>query len=134
MKHKLLPGITPARAPRGRSGRARIGDHPYAAAAVAGVAALAVAALANRQQAKRAERRNPPQGKFLEVDGVRLHYVERGEGTPFVLLHGNGSMIQDFASSGLVDQAAETHRVIVFDRPGYGHSARPRRRVWSPEA
>src|SRR5215207_6629019 len=28
------------------------------------------------------------------VDGVRLHYDERGKGEPLVLLHGNGSMIQ----------------------------------------
>ena len=51
---------------------------------------------------------NPPAGQFLEVDGVRLHYVERGEGEPLVLLHGNGSMIQDFETSGLIDMAAKT--------------------------
>ena len=58
-----------------------------------------------------------PQGQFLEIDGARLHYVERGEGEPLVLLHGNGSMIQDFESSGLLDKAAKKYRVIVFDRP-----------------
>lgn len=100
--------------------------------AVAGV--LAATAVANHQLAKRAERRNPPVGRFVDADGVRLHYLERGEGLPLVLLHGNGSMIQDFVSSGLVDLAARQHRVIVFDRPGYGHSPRPRGRVWSPQA
>jgi pimeloyl-ACP methyl ester carboxylesterase len=65
---------------------------------------------------------------------VRLHYLERGTGTPLVLLHGNGGMIQDFLSSGLVDLAAQRHRVIVFDRPGYGYSERPRGRLWSPDA
>jgi pimeloyl-ACP methyl ester carboxylesterase len=73
-------------------------------------------------------------GKFLEIDGVRLHYFERGEGEPLILLHGNGSMIQDFSSSGLVDKAAEKYRVIVFDRPGFGYSERPRRTIWTPEA
>jgi pimeloyl-ACP methyl ester carboxylesterase len=43
-------------------------------------------------------------------------------------------MIQDFQSSGLIDLAAKTYRVIVFDRPGYGHSDRPRDTVWTPEA
>lgn len=100
--------------------------------AVAGV--LAATAVVNHQLAKRAEQRNPPVGRFIDVDGVRLHYLERGEGPPLVLLHGNGSMIQDFVSSGLVDLAARRHRVIVFDRPGYGHSQRPRGRVWSPQA
>ncbi|WP_024337497.1 alpha/beta fold hydrolase [Bradyrhizobium japonicum] len=108
--------------------------HP-ALATVAGAATLmAGAALINRKLAKKAQRDNPPQGRFIEVNGVRLHYVERGNGRPLVLFHGNGSMIQDFQSSGLIDRAAETYRVIVFDRPGFGHSLRPRNVVWTPEA
>ncbi|WP_230646537.1 MULTISPECIES: alpha/beta hydrolase [unclassified Bradyrhizobium] len=95
---------------------------------------MAGAALINRKFAKKAQRDNPPQGRFIEVNGVRLHYVERGNGRPLVLFHGNGSMIQDFQSSGLIDRAAETYRVIVFDRPGFGHSLRPRNVVWTPEA
>jgi pimeloyl-ACP methyl ester carboxylesterase len=90
--------------------------------------------LVNRHLAKKAEHDNPPTGKFLEVNGVRLHYVERGSGEPLVLLHGNGSMVQDFESSGLVDLAAKTHRVLIFDRPGFGHSDRPRNVVWTPDA
>jgi pimeloyl-ACP methyl ester carboxylesterase len=43
-------------------------------------------------------------------------------------------MIQDFETSGLVDLVAEHHRVIVFDRPGFGHSDRPRGVVWTPDA
>ena len=98
-------------------------------------AALALATLFVRQQARRAERDNPPTGRFVDVQGVRLHYVERGQGQPVVLLHGNGMMTRDFALSGLVDLAAERHRVIVFDRPGFGHSTRPRGgRVWTPRA
>jgi pimeloyl-ACP methyl ester carboxylesterase len=91
-------------------------------------------ALVNRHLAKKAEHDNPPAGRFLEVNGVRLHYLERGAGDPLVLLHGNGSMIQDFESSGLIDLAAKDYRVIVFDRPGFGHSDRPRNVVWTPDA
>jgi hypothetical protein len=82
-----------------------------------------------------AERRNPPIGAFLESHGARLHYIERGNpaGTPVVLFHGNGSMIQDFLLSGLVDALATHHRVICFDPPGFGHSTRPRSRFWTPE-
>jgi len=69
---------------------------------VAGVAS----ALLNRWLAKKAERRNPPIGRFITVEGVRLHYAERGTGTPLVLLHGNGSMIEDFQSSGIWPQRA----------------------------
>jgi pimeloyl-ACP methyl ester carboxylesterase len=102
--------------------------------AVGVVAALASAALLNGYLAKKAERANPPAGRFVEANGVRLHYVERGEGDTVVLLHGNGSMIQDFESSGLIDLVAKNHRVIVFDRPGFGHSDRPRHVVWTPDA
>jgi pimeloyl-ACP methyl ester carboxylesterase len=115
-------------------GRSFVRKHPYAALAAAAVGALAVSAVVNRQLAKRAEQRNPPVGRFIKIDGVWLHYVERGAGAPLVLLHGNGSMIQDFDSSGLIDLAAETHRVIVFDRPGFGHSERPRDVTWTPSA
>jgi pimeloyl-ACP methyl ester carboxylesterase len=103
------------------------------ASAVA-VGALAAIALLNRHIASKAERNNPPNGHFLNVNGVRLHYIERGSGAPLVLLHGNGSMIQDFESSGLIDLAAKDYRVIVFDRPGFGHSERTRNTVWGPDA
>ena len=46
--------------------------NPYAVAAVVAAGALAAAALLNRHLAKTAEHDNPPTGKFLEVDGVRI--------------------------------------------------------------
>ena len=97
-------------------------------------AALAGAALFNRKKARDAEAETPPAGKFVEVDGVRLHYVERGDGQPLVMIHGMGALVQDFLGSGLIDQAAERYRVIAFDRPGYGYSDRPSRQRWTPEA
>ena len=106
----------------------------YQLAIAAGAAALGIAALINRSHAKNAERANPPAGKFINVGNVKLHYVDRGSGEPLILLHGNGSMIQDFTSSGLIEMASQKHRVIAFDRPGFGHSARPRGTVWTPEA
>jgi pimeloyl-ACP methyl ester carboxylesterase len=103
------------------------------ASAVA-VGALVATALLNGYLAQKAERDNPPAGRFIEVNGVRIHYVERGTGDPVVLLHGNGSMIQDFECSGLIGLLAKDYRVIVFDRPGFGHSDRPRSTVWTPGA
>lgn len=97
-------------------------------------AALAASAWIVRQRTLKAEREHPPIGRFIEVDGVRLHYVERGQGQPLLLLHGDGGMIQDFDVSGLIDDAAQNYRVIVFDRPGYGYSERPRNTVWTPQA
>ena len=95
-------------------------------AALDAAALLAGAALAVRHQTRRAEAKHPPAGRFVTVDGVRLHDVERGRGRPVVLLHGNGATLQDFELSGVVDLVSRTHRVIVFDRPGFGYSERPR--------
>lgn len=86
--------------------------------------------------ARWAERRNPPTGQFVDAQGLRLHYVERGgaDAPAVVLFHGNGATIQDFAGSGLIDLLAQRYRVICFDRPGFGHSRRPGRPALSPEA
>jgi pimeloyl-ACP methyl ester carboxylesterase len=99
----------------------------------AGAAAVGAAAF-NAVRARRAEESNPPVGSFIEVDGVRLHYLERGSGPLVVLLHGNGTMIQDWLASGVFDALATTNRVIAFDRPGFGHSQRPRSTIWTPAA
>src|SRR5690349_10015790 len=96
--------------------------------------ALAVTAAVVAYLARKAEREHPPTGRFVEIDGVTLHYTERGEGPPVVLLHGNGAMASDFEGSGLVGLLADRHRVIAFDRPGFGYSERPRSRVWTARA
>ena len=96
-------------------------------------ALLAGSALFNRASAREAEAETPPSGKFVEVDGVRLHYVDRGKGPVVVLLHGNGMMLQDFQASGVMDLAAAHRRVIAFDRPGFGYSERPRTTAWTPQ-
>lgn len=97
-------------------------------------AVLAASALFVRQRTREAEAHHPPAGSFVEIDGIRLHYIEQGQGQPLVLVHGGGSMIQDFQLSGLVEMAARKYRVIVFDRPGYGYSERPRTTLWTPQA
>lgn len=83
-----------------------------------------------------AEEKNPPIGCFVECDGIRIHYIERGDSRApcVVLLHGNGTMIQDLTISGLVDRLARHSRVVCFDRPGFGHSPRPRSKIWTPAA
>lgn len=103
-------------------------------ALVTGVALAAATALWTELKARRAQREHPPQGRFTTIDGVRLHYVERGAGPPVVLLHGNVVSLDDFHASGLIDRLAVDHRVIAIDRPGYGHSERPRDRLWTQTA
>src|SRR5688572_12772580 len=95
--------------------------------------ALAASALLVRRRVADAERRHLPRGKFITVDGVRLHYVERGAGTPVVFLHGNGAMMDDLLISGVVDAASSHYRTVVFDRPGFGFSQRPKDRTWTAQ-
>ena len=52
-----------------------------------------------------------------------------------MLLHGNVVTAEDWILSGVLDQvAARGHRVIAFDRPGYGYSDRPRHTAWTATA
>lgn len=100
-----------------------------------GAAALLAASWAVvRYKTQQVERANPPRGDFITVDGVKLHYLSKGDGPVVVLLHGNGVTAEDFRNSGLFDQLAATHRVIAFDRPGFGYSERPRTTIWTPAA
>ena len=70
------------------------------------------------------EARYPPAGRFIEVDGLRLHYVDQGRGTPLVLIHGASSTLLEF-NDNLLARLSRDHRVIAFDRPGFGYSERP---------
>lgn len=72
----------------------------------------------------RAEQQVDPIGQFITVNGVKLHYVMAGEGPGIVLVHGASSNLREFTSS-VLPTLAKTHRVIAFDRPGYGFSERP---------
>ena len=74
------------------------------------------------------ERRHPPQGRFIEVCGLRRHVVELGPtadtgNVPVVLLHGAGANLKDMETA-VAERLAARHRVILVDRPGFGFSAR----------
>ena len=100
----------------------------------AAAAATAAAAAFVQVRTARVEQRHRLLGRFVEVDGTTLHYLERGEGPPLVMLHGLGAMVDDLLLSGLVSLAARRFRVLAFDRPGHGRSTRPRDRFWTPTA
>lgn len=50
-----------------------------------------------------------------------------------MLQHGNTVLLQDFEASGVTGMLAEDHRVISFDRPGFGYSERRRNRLWTAQ-
>jgi pimeloyl-ACP methyl ester carboxylesterase len=109
-----------------------------AAAALAVVAVVAGPALAlalfTAWTARRVEAALPPAGRFVDVDGARIHYVERGAGPQTLLLiHGLGGHARNFTFA-LVDRLADEFRVVVMERPGSGHSTRPRGAEAGPRA
>ncbi|MFM8845542.1 MAG: alpha/beta fold hydrolase [Gammaproteobacteria bacterium] len=83
--------------------------------------------LFTRRVATNVETRIPVAGKFADVAGARLHYVERGETRagqlPVVMLHGLAGHLHHF-NFALVDELAKDTRVIAIDRPGSGYSTR----------
>jgi pimeloyl-ACP methyl ester carboxylesterase len=82
------------------------------------------------------ERAHPPSGRFITVDGARLHVLElgpAGDGLPIVMLHGASGTLEDMrlalgerlALGGQLaagEAPARRHRVILIDRPGHGWS------------
>jgi pimeloyl-ACP methyl ester carboxylesterase len=81
--------------------------------------------LATRLIAAKAERLVPAVGKFIEVDGNRIHYVDEGEGRPIVFLHGLGAQLHHFRHT-LFAHFGAGYRLIALDRPGSGYSVRAR--------
>lgn len=54
----------------------------------------------------------------VEADGFRIRYVEAGQGSPLVMLHGAGGLVV----SKLHDDLARRYHVIAFEMPGFGLS------------
>ena len=62
--------------------------------------------------------------KFIEVNGINVHYKTYGQGEPvFILLHGFGASI--FSWREVTAPLAEFGTVIAYDRPAFGLTERP---------
>jgi pimeloyl-ACP methyl ester carboxylesterase len=57
----------------------------------------------------------------LDWHGARLHYAVGGVGSPLVLVHGLGGIVENWCA--LAPALADRHRVLVPDLPGHGRSA-----------
>ncbi len=90
---------------------------------------IAVLALATRVGVSAIERRHPPTGRMIAVEGAQLRVVELGPHVagelPFVVLHGASANLESMRQP-LGDLLALRHRVILIDRPGHGWSSRER--------
>jgi len=63
-------------------------------------------------------------GKLVKLNGINLHYQERGTGEPLLLLHGFG-MCGDGDWGDHATELAKTNRVILVDLRGHGWSTNP---------
>lgn len=56
--------------------------------------------------------------KFIEVDGMQVHYRDEGKGTPIVLIHGTASSLHTW--NDWTEELKKTHRVLRMDLPAFG--------------
>ena len=73
--------------------------------------------------ARRVNAALPPLGHFVEVEGARIHYLDKGTGPTLLLLHGLGASMRVFTHS-LLERLSGDFRVVVMERPGSGESTR----------
>ncbi|MCS6927824.1 MAG: alpha/beta hydrolase [Candidatus Binatia bacterium] len=59
----------------------------------------------------------------IVLDGFRCHYLQEGQGTDLVLIHGLGGSLSDW--DAFVPALSRYHRTLRFDVRGFGHSDKP---------
>ena len=62
--------------------------------------------------------------KYITVNGVRVRYVEKGSGSPVILLHGFGEFLESWVLN--IDPLSEHYRVYALDLPGHALSEKPK--------
>jgi haloalkane dehalogenase len=65
---------------------------------------------------------------YVEQDGLRMHYLDEGEGNPVLLLHGEPTW--SFLYRKIIPQLTERSRCIAPDYFGFGRSDKPQAREW----
>ena len=78
-------------------------------------------ALFSARTARQVEKALPPRGRFIEIDGARIHYLDEGSGPALLLIHGLAGQVHNFTHS-LLGRLKRDYRVIILDRPGSGYS------------
>jgi pimeloyl-ACP methyl ester carboxylesterase len=81
------------------------------------------------QGTKTIEQLKDPDSKFIQINGVNVHYKKYGEGTPVIfLLHGFGA--STFSWRSVATELTKYGAVIAYDRPGFGLTQRPLPGSW----
>ncbi len=66
--------------------------------------------------------------RYVEQEGLRLHYLDEGAGEPVLLLHGEPTW--GFLYRKMIPSLAVAHRVIAPDYFGFGRSDKPTEPGW----
>jgi haloalkane dehalogenase len=66
--------------------------------------------------------------RYVEQTGLRMHYVDEGEGEPVLLLHGEPTW--SYLYRKVIPPVAEAARVVAPDYFGFGRSDKPVEREW----
>jgi haloalkane dehalogenase len=70
----------------------------------------------------------PFRPRYVEQDGMRMHYVDEGDGDPVLLLHGEPTW--SFLYRKTIPQLTPVARCIAPDYFGFGRSDKPLDRGW----
>jgi len=65
----------------------------------------------------------PFESNFLNVEGHDLHYIDKGEGRPVIMVHGNPTW--SFYFRNLIQELSQDYRAIAMDHIGCGFSDKP---------
>ncbi len=69
--------------------------------------------------------------RYVRVGGLKVRYLDQGDGIPVVLLHGIGHSLRVWGRA-MPALAAAGYRAIAIDTPGFGYSQQPAA-VWSQD-
>lgn len=96
----------------------------FAAALLAGLALrLFIGRLKTQKIVALADKAAPPTGRFIEMEGCRIHHFDTGEGRPILFVHGLGGWMNQLAHP--LFPHLDGFRLVAPDRPGSGWSTRP---------
>lgn len=68
----------------------------------------------------RALHKTPLYSQTRLIDGIKIHFVEAGEGQPLLFLHGLGGSWEDWAAN--LQSFTPLYRAMAMDFPGFGDS------------
>jgi haloalkane dehalogenase len=66
--------------------------------------------------------------RYLDQDGLRMHYVDEGDGDPVLLLHGEPTW--SFLYRTMIPPLAQVARCVAPDYFGFGRSDKPTKPEW----